>query len=87
MIEWDLYKEQVFDKDGQEVCLHATIPISPQRTQYPGRALIHVFNNPFATEGYLSWGYRSNQENWTSLHPINTYKSKFCIFRWSYLYL
>ena len=26
MIEWDLYKEQVFDKDGQEVCLHATIP-------------------------------------------------------------
>ena len=25
----------------------------------PGRALIHVFNNPSATEGYLSWGYLS----------------------------
>ena len=25
----------------------------------PGRALIHVFNNPYATEGYQSWGYLS----------------------------
>ena len=24
-----------------------------------GRALIHVFSNPSATEGYLSWGYLS----------------------------
>ena len=28
---------------------------------HPGRALIHVFNNPTATEGYLSWGYLSNK--------------------------
>jgi hypothetical protein len=27
----------------------------------PGRALIHVVNNPFATEGYLSWGYLSKK--------------------------
>jgi hypothetical protein len=27
----------------------------------PGRALIHVFNNPSATEGYLSWGYLSKK--------------------------
>ena len=25
------------------------------------RALIHVFNNPSATEGYLSWGYLSKK--------------------------
>jgi hypothetical protein len=27
----------------------------------PGRALRHVFNNPSATEGYLSWGYLSKK--------------------------
>ena len=27
----------------------------------PGRALIHVFNNPYATEGHLSRGYSSNR--------------------------
>ena len=27
----------------------------------PGRALIHVFSNPSATEGYLSWGYLSKK--------------------------
>jgi hypothetical protein len=27
----------------------------------PGRALILVFNNPSATEGYLSWGYLSKK--------------------------
>ena len=27
----------------------------------PGRALKHVFNNPYATEGYLSWGYLSKK--------------------------
>jgi hypothetical protein len=27
----------------------------------PGRALRRVFNNPFATKGYLSWGYLSNK--------------------------
>ena len=26
-----------------------------------GRALIHVFSNPSATEGYLSWGYLSKK--------------------------
>ena len=30
-------------------------------TMSPGRALIHVFNNPSATEGYLSWGYLSKK--------------------------
>ena len=28
---------------------------------YSGRALIHVFYNPSATEGYLSWGYLSKK--------------------------
>ena len=27
----------------------------------PGRQLIHVFNNPYATEGYLSCGYLSKK--------------------------
>jgi hypothetical protein len=27
----------------------------------PGRALIYVFSNPSATEGYLSWGYLSKK--------------------------
>jgi hypothetical protein len=27
----------------------------------PGRALRHIFNNPSATEGYLSWGYLSKK--------------------------
>jgi hypothetical protein len=27
----------------------------------PWRALIHVFNNPYATEGYFSWGYLTNK--------------------------
>ena len=47
--------------------------------RYPGRALIHVFNNPSAMEGYLSGGIYL--KNWNSLHPISTYKSKFCHFR------
>ena len=29
--------------------------------QYPGRAPIHVFNNPSMTKGYLSWDYSSNK--------------------------
>ena len=32
-----------------------------RRSRNPGRALIHVFNNPSATEGYLSWGYLSRK--------------------------
>ena len=51
----------------------------------PGRALIHVFNNPYATEGYLLWAIYLR--NWNSLHPISINKSKFCHFRWPYLYL
>ena len=34
----------------------------------PGRALIHVFNNPSATEGYLSWGYLSNKLEFFTLY-------------------
>ena len=37
----------------------------------PGRALIHVFNNPSATEGYLSWGYLSMK-----LEFITPYQSR-----------
>ena len=44
---------------------------------YPGRALIHVFNNPYATKGYLSWGCLSKKLAF--LHLIITYKSKFFI--------
>jgi hypothetical protein len=35
----------------------------------PGRALRYVFNNPSATEGYLSWGYLSKKlELFTPYH-------------------
>ena len=36
---------------------------------FPGRALIHVFNNPYVMEGYLSWGYLSKKlEFFTPYH-------------------
>ena len=37
------------------------IPLCCVFTWSPGRALIHVFNNPYATEGYLSWGCLSKK--------------------------
>ena len=38
-------------------------------TQQPlGRALIHVFNNPSAAEGYLSWGYLSKKLEFFTLY-------------------
>ena len=35
--------------------------IEPLNISSPGKALIDVFNNPSATEGYLSWGYLSKK--------------------------
>ena len=37
----------------------------------PCRALIHVFNNPSALQGYLSWGYLSKK-----LESFTPYKYK-----------
>ena len=48
-------------------------------TSAPSRALIHVFNNPSAREGYLLWA--NYLRNWNSLHPISTEKSKYCQFK------
>ena len=51
----------------------------------PDRALIRVLNNPSMMEKYLSWAIYLR--NWNFLHPIITYKSRFCHFRWPYLFL
>ena len=41
---------------GPKAIMHPKIITDPS-----GRALIHVFNNPFATDEYLSWGYLSKK--------------------------
>jgi hypothetical protein len=42
---------------------HAQFSVSKdmKKKNNPGRALIHIFSNPSATEEYLIWGYVSKK--------------------------
>jgi hypothetical protein len=55
---WNVAKNNVnvvvIDELPSQIAVYTCLTI-------PDRALIHVFNNPSATKGYLSWGYLSKK--------------------------